>query len=118
MRPERPLHLAGRSAGDRKLRLVLIDRPGPRRDGRQLQLELDGYEVIPAWDADALDGELDRADLAELVVVDEDQVRRLREFVDCHDFSAPLLVRSSRSRAELVRDGLRLRSIDHLVAQV
>lgn len=102
------------ACAEHRLRVLLLEPPGRGRDGRQLKLELDGYEVTAAWEVEAAAPLFDVAFIY-LVLSTASDTRRWSWLPDRADLKAPIVVISTRLRADLEADGLRLRERDFIV---
>lgn len=91
--------------------MLLLEPPGGGRDGRQLRLELDGYEVIASWDPAEAAAVADVA-FACLVLGTATDAERWRRLTEA---AAPILVLSDASGSDLVALGLHLRESDFLI---
>lgn len=94
--------------------MLLLEPPGRTRDGRLLQLELDGYEVTAAWEPEAMLGQIDAAFIY-LVLSTPAEAQRWRWLPGKADVEAPIIVIWPGSYADLEATGFRLRDRDFCV---
>lgn len=98
-------------ARDHRLRVLLVERPSTHRDGKQLQLELEGYEVTATWELGDAERALPEVAFTYLVIGASEEAARWQRLLQVGP-PAPVLVFSDLGREGLAAAGMTLRPED------
>ena len=96
---------------DDTLKVLLLEAPSKHRDGRRLQLEIEGYDVTATWEVNDALKELPEVAFTYLVLDEPDEAARWRPLFE-PKARPPILVFSDLSAEVLANLGLSLRTKD------